>query len=200
MDQQLSIHRQQHAAAQRRSETPLIPDLPVDSRRSKKLIRAVKLLDVLTTGDRALRDYLDEERAACAQAVELAREDMAEAETPEEAEELRPDPIDELVARSAPSKPEDLQALRDALLALCREQISAELSALTLGPDRLISSCSVCGCELHEISPQGDILRHIPISESNADPILRQCGQLLCQDWSIAYIEVQRGVPVPIRG
>jgi len=199
MDQQLHIH-QRHTAAQRPRETALISDLPVDAHRSKKLIRAVKLLDVLTTDDRALLDYLDENREACAQAVELAREDMAEAETPEEAEELRPDPIDELIAQNAPSGPEDLQALRDALLAACREQISAEISALIRGPDRLIDTCGVTGCELHEISPQGCILRHIPVRESNADPLLRQCRELFLQDAGIAYIEIHSGQIVPVRG
>lgn len=201
MEQQLHAPKKQDEAAripQLRGGVAAAPDAQASPRRSKKLIRAVKLLDVLTTGDEALRNYLAENQAKCAQAVELAQEDMAEAETPEEAEALRPDPIDELVAQPAPSQPADLQALRDALLAQCRETIAAEL--VSLAPDYLVSLCGVTGCEVHEIDRHGNILRHIPIKESNADPILRQCRQMLYEDTGIAYIEIHGDRLIPIRG
>lgn len=199
MDQQLHAPKQQAGAAptpQLRDGTVSAPNAQPGPRRSKKLIRAVKLLDVLTAGDQPLLDYLRENQAKCAQAVELAKEDMAEAETPEEAEELRPDPIDELVA-GAPSM--DLQTLRDMLLAQCRSDIAAELTALPTPPACLISLCGVPGCEIHEISPEGEVLRHIPSSESSADPTWMKCCRLLMQDRSIAYIEVSGDTLTPVR-
>lgn len=193
MEQQF-LHRKEQAA---KAQTPqLSSQAPtVSQTRTKKLIRAVKLLDVLTSGDQALLDYLAENREAAAQAVELAREDMAEAETPEEAEDLRPDPIDELIADA---QSVDLQSLRDMLLEQCRSTIAAEIDLLPLRPNCLIAQCCVAGCEVHELSPQGEIVRHIPISCSNADPLLSHCRQLLTEDEGIAYIEVYDDHLVPI--
>lgn len=197
MDQQLHALKKQADAARTQPHSGVVSasDAQANPRRSKKLIRAVKLLDVLTTGDQALLDYLRENQAKCAQAVELAREDMAEAETPEEAEELRPDPIDELVAGSPAM---DLQTLRDMLLAQCRSNIAAEFASLSFAPVCLIDLCGLSGCKIHEISPQGEVLRHIPISESSADPTWMKCYRMLSEDSRIAYIEVHGGRLDPI--
>lgn len=111
--------------------------------RDPRIGRAIKLLDVLTSGDEVLLEYLKEHGAEAIERVEAAREDMAEADTPEEAEDFRPDPMDELLAQmavtakvvEAPSDtweavPEsstqslDLESLRASLVAECRNTIS----------------------------------------------------------------------------
>lgn len=111
--------------------------------RNPRIGRAIQLLDVLTSGDDKLLGYLKEHGTQAVAAVEEAKADMAEAETPEEAEDFRPDPMDELVAQMAvtakavealsdtweamleQSKQSlDLESLRASLMDECRNIIS----------------------------------------------------------------------------
>lgn len=209
--------------------------------RDPRIGRAIKLLDVLTSGDEALLAYLKEHGAQALQAVEDAKADMAEAETPEEAEDFRPDPMDELVAQmavvaevveapapagssggqsSADTSALDLQSLRDALMAECQSAITAlalpqanpvagnqdpigELSLIDddmlsgwrrLGtppvPQLLLATCTIPGCCIHSVTPNGgDIIHHYEPSELNT-PALRLADHLLHCSPEPDYVEV----------
>lgn len=134
------------------STAPAAQSATLSRPRNPRVGRAIKLLDVLTSGDEVLMAYLREHGAQAVQVVEDAKIDMAEAETPEEAELYRADPIDEILAQLAtamsrgPSGGEmtepavngdtaareetpgetrgvDLQALKASLMAECQEAI-----------------------------------------------------------------------------
>lgn len=67
--------------------------------RKQRVGKAIQMMDVLTAGDEALNHYLEENSTQILQRVEEAKADMELAETPEEAELFRPDPMDELLAQ-----------------------------------------------------------------------------------------------------
>lgn len=67
--------------------------------RKPRVGRAIQMMDVLTSGDEVLAEYLEENGQEILRRVEEAKADMELAETPEEAELFRPDPMDELLAQ-----------------------------------------------------------------------------------------------------
>ena len=175
--------------------TPALRDLAQEEVdpgwRSKKLVRAIKMMDVLTAGDEQLKEYLKENQAQAAKRVEMAKEDMELAETPEEAAELAPDPLDEQIAQPVPEVGTDsFEDLKAALLQECQNQIAQMKLEIKVKPTMYLSQCCIDGCRIHSIDPgKGVILEHIPAGVSAGDEMLSKATAAL-QNPNAAYVEV----------
>ena len=182
--------KQQTAAASK----PVLRDMAEDKllkQRPKKMARVIKMLDVLTAGDEQLYEYLKAQQAEAAKRVEQAKEDMEMAETPEEAAEFAPDPIDELIAQDVPAvNTFDFEAFKNSLLQTCQDQL-ADLMRVNVAPERVYARCGVPGCCIHLIEmPSGHILEHIPAGTSAADPGLSKIESIILNDPNVSYVEV----------
>lgn len=191
--------------------------------RDRRIGRAVKMLDVLTSSDEALHAYLTQQQPQALQTVEDARLDMEQAETPEEAADFAPEPLDELLATPVPAlESADFQALKDALLAECRNTITAfalpeaAVAAETTEagtsldtsveawaalsrppkPKLLLSSCSIPGCCIHSVTPDGGTIIHHYTPVELTTPALQKASRLLNGNGAIYYVEIHNDTTV----
>ena len=183
--------KQQSAATSR----PVLRDTAEDKLlkpRPRKMIRAIKMLDVLTAGDEQLYEYLKAQQAEAAKRVEQAKEDMEMAETPEEAAEFAPDPMDELMAQDVPAVNSQLfQELKDAMMARCRDEVKLafKVGGIT---ETLLSKCNIPGCRIHSFSFTGYIDHHFRPFELE-EAALRKADVVLNTREEVSYIEVRKG-------
>lgn len=162
--------------------------------RPKKMLRAIKMLDVLTAGDEQLYEYLKTQQAEAAKRVELAKEDMEMAETPEEAAEFAPDPMDELIAQDVPAvNTFDFEAFKNALLETCQSQLAEMVEkAFDIPPMVFYARCGLKDFSIHSISPEsGTIFGHRRYEDMV--PLQHEAFSILCKSLDIEYVEVYPG-------
>ena len=188
--------KQQTAATSK----PVLRDMAEDKLlkpRPRKMVRAIKMLDVLTAGDEKLYEYLKTQQAEAAKRVEQAKEDMELAETPEEAAEFAPDPMDELMAQDVPAvNTFDFEAFKNSLLQTCQSQLTGMVtSAVDIPPIVLYARChyitpdGVC-CSAHSVDIAGfEVLEHYP--EDRFTPLISEIYHNVLQtSENIEYVEV----------
>lgn len=160
--------------------------------RSKKLVRAIRMMDLLTSGDRALHEYLT-------QAAQKPREAEVPSHGPT-GESPEPDPVEILLQTPPPPVDTvDFQKLKAELMGRCRQAIMEE-SAKTqreirdiLGdredPPVVLSLCGIPGCCIHSVDlATGTIGHHYRPPELNS-PLLYKADSYLHSKEPPAYIE-----------
>ena len=159
--------------------------------RPQKLIRAIKMLDTLTAGDEQLFEYLRSQQAEAAKRVEQAKEDMELAETPDEAAEFAPDPMDELLATPPPAVgTPDFQALKDALLKRCQKDFQDKTMELDfVAPPICLATCGIPGCCIHTFNFNGEIMHHYTPPQLVTE-LLKKADDVLHSEPGISHVEV----------
>lgn len=164
------------------------PDARLLRPRSKRLLRAVKLLDVLTSGDDGLYAYLS------ARAIESKPKSSFDpfaakrgAMQPAAAE----DPIDAVTQTAPPpAGTREFQELKDGLCRQCQEIVQAE----TAQEDKVVylASCGLPFHRIHWIDDTGEIIRHYRPEDLDT-PLLRMADELLSSGFIL--VEVHGGFP-----
>lgn len=157
--------------------------------RSKRLVRAIRMMDLLTSGDRALHQYL----------TQTARESGSCSAAPTE-EGPEPDALKVLLQTPPPPvDTADFQRLKAELILLCKQAIVEE-SARTrqelgdlLGdqeePPLVLSLCGIPGCCIHSVDlATGTIGHHYRPAELNS-PLLYKADSFLHSGQPPAYVE-----------
>lgn len=158
-------------------------DSEMDKRKRRKVARAVKLLDLLTTDDNALHAYLEE------QSVALAKEGQAPVD-PFRPAQPQAEPADDMDALLAPPPPAvgtvDFKRLKAELLEQCKRDIAA---ATPPQLKILLCRCGLPGHCIHSITQSGEILHHYVSGELNTTA-LQMAENLLRQGMDGDFVEV----------
>lgn len=154
--------------------------------RSKRLLCAVKMLDVLTSGDEELHTYL----SAKAREVKPAFDPFA-AKRGAVQLALQEDPIDAMIQTPPPpAGAQEFQELKDDLRQRCQEIIQAE----TAQADKVVylAPCGLPFHRIHWIDDVGEIIRHYRLEDLDT-PLLRMADELLCSGFIL--VEIHGGFP-----
>lgn len=174
--------------------------------RGKRLLHAVRLLDLLTSGDESLHDYLS------ARAGEAKPDPFA-------ARRSGADPLDTMTRTAPPPvDTQEFQALKGDLLQQCRETVQAETVHMeTVQTDQakavrteIVQAEAVlednvvylapCGLPLHRIhwiDETGWIIRHYRLEDLDT-PLLQLVDDLLGSGFVL--VEVHGGFPEAVPG
>jgi len=162
------------------------PDARLLRPRSKRLLRAVEMLDVLTSGDEELHAYLSAKAGEAKPAF-----DPFAAKRRAVQPALREDPIDAMTQTAPPPVgTREFQELKDGLCQQCQEMIQAE----TVQEDKVVylAPCGLPFHRIHWIDGSGEIIRHYRLSDLDT-PLLRMADELLCGGYIL--VEVHGGFP-----
>lgn len=160
------------------------PDAAALRPRSKRLLGAVKMLDVLTAGDEGLYGYLSARAGGTA---------PGSAADPFAANRGMAGPEEELPVPQTPPPPvdtEEFQALKDDLTRQCREAVRSETTL-----EEKVTYLAPCGLlfhRIHWIDGTGDIIRHYRPADLDT-PLLRKADELLHQGFVL--VEVRGSFP-----
>lgn len=154
--------------------------------RSKRLLHAVKMLDVLTSGDEGLHAYLSAKAGEAKPAF-----DPFAAKRGAVQPALQEDPIDAMTQTAPPPVgTQEFQELKDGLRQQCQEMIRAE----TVQADKVVylAPCGLPFHRIHWIDDAGEIIRHYRLVDLNT-PLLRMADELLYSGFIL--VEVHGGFP-----
>lgn len=150
--------------------------------RSRRLLRAIKMLDVLTSGDEGLYACL----SAKAGEARPAAFDPFAAKRGAAQPAAEADPLDALLQTPPPPVgTQEFQELKEDLCRQCQEIVQAE----TVQEDRVIylASCGLRHHRIHRIDDTGRILRHYR-PEDLETPLLRMADELLSRGFILVEI------------
>ncbi len=157
--------------------------------RSKRLVRAIRMMDLLTSGDRALHQYLTQTAQESGSCSTAPPEEGPEPDAMEVLLQAPPPPVDTV----------DFQKLKAELMLICRQTIVEE-SARTrqeledlLGdraePPVVLSLCGIPGCCIHSVDlATGTIGHHYRPAELSS-PLLCKADSFLHSGQPPAYVE-----------
>lgn len=169
--------------------TDTSPDARLLQPRSKKLLHAVKMLDVLTSGDEGLYDYLSakagEAKIKPAFDPFAAKRGMAQPAAEE-------DSIDAMIQEPPPpADTQEFQELKEELYEQCQEIVQEE-SITEEENVTLLAPCGLYNHRIHMLDDKGDILRHYRPNDLDT-PLLRKADELLHQGFVL--VEVRGDFP-----
>ena len=150
------------------------PDARLLRPRSKRLLRAVKMLDVLTSDDEGLYSYLS---AKAGEAKPKHSFDPFAAKRGMVQPAVEEDPMDAMTQTAPPpAGTQEFQKLKDNLCRQCQEIVQAE----TAQEDKVVylAPCGLRFHRIHWIDDAGDIIRHYRPEDLDT-PLLRMADELL---------------------
>lgn len=162
------------------------PDALLLRPRSRRLLRAVKMLDILTSGDEALHAYLSARAGEAKPAF-----DPFAAKRGAVQPALQEDPIDAMTQTPPPpAGTQEFQELKGDLRQQCREIVQAE----TAQADQVayLAPCGLPFHRIHWIDDAGEIIRHYRLEDLDT-PLLRMADELLCSGFIL--VEIHGGFP-----
>lgn len=160
------------------------PDAALLRPRSKRLLHAVKMLDILTAGDEGLFDYLSD-RANRAQSKHAFDPFATSRRTAEPEEEL---PVPE--TPPPPVDTEEFQEVKNDLCRQCQEVVQEE----TVFDEKVtyLAPCGLLFRRIHWLDEEGNIICHYRPADLDT-PLLRKADELLHQGFVL--VEVRGDFP-----
>lgn len=163
------------------------PDSRLLRPRSRRLLHAVRLLDLLTSGDEGLHDYLS------ARAGEAKPDPFAAQRSGTQA---APDPLDAMIRMAPPPvDTQEFQELKEDLLRQCQETVQTEtIQEEAVQEDNVVylASCGLRFHRIHWIDDAGRIIRHYRPEDLDT-PLLLMADDLLGSGFVL--VEVHGGFP-----